>query len=105
MKLLRKTITAACLSLAYLLPISATFAAPSSGQPQSAVTHTDSRVSINTADAKTMALKLNGIGEAKAQRIVAWREVNGRFESVEQLLEVKGIGQTILDKNRDHISL
>jgi competence protein ComEA len=63
------------------------------------------RVSINSADAATLAEHLVGIGPAKADAIVAWRNENGRFSSVEQLLEIKGIGQAILDKNKTRISL
>lgn len=63
------------------------------------------RVSINSADAATLAANLDGIGEAKAQRIIAWRETNGHFETAEQLLEVKGIGKATLQKNLDRIAL
>lgn len=57
-------------------------------------------VNINTADVETLA-QLQGIGEKKAQAIVAWREENGDFVSVEQLVEVSGIGAATLEANRD----
>ena len=60
-------------------------------------------VDINTADAATLAAVLDGVGDAKAQAIVAWREENGPFETVDQLAEVKGIGLKTLEKNRDRI--
>lgn len=62
-------------------------------------------VNINTADAETLALGLNGVGEARAQAIVKWREQHGAFASVEQLLEIKGVGEKLLEKNRDLIVL
>lgn len=65
----------------------------------------EQRVSLNTADAQTLAAKLDGIGQTKAKRIVAWREANGRFESAEQLLQVKGIGEVTLKKNLNRITL
>lgn len=65
----------------------------------------EQRVSLNTADAQTLAAKLDGIGQTKAERIVAWREANGRFESAEQLLQVKGIGEVTLKKNLNRITL
>ena len=61
------------------------------------------KVDINSADAATLALALDGIGMAKAQEIVAYRELNGDFESVEDLADVKGIGDATIAKNRDKI--
>ncbi|WP_444897936.1 ComEA family DNA-binding protein [Microbulbifer sp. EKSA008] len=62
-------------------------------------------VNVNSASAVELAERLNGIGEARAQLIVEYREVHGPFTSVEQLLNVKGIGAATLDKNRDLIRL
>ena len=60
-------------------------------------------VNINTADAQTLASELTGIGESRAQAIVAYRQQHGPFKKVDDLLQVKGIGTAILDKNRDQI--
>ena len=60
-------------------------------------------VDINTADAETLARMLQGIGMVKAQDIVAYRETYGDFKSVEELLEVKGIGPATLERNRHRI--
>jgi len=62
-------------------------------------------VNINEASAVTIAENLSGIGEAKARAIVAYRNSNGRFTSVEDLTKVKGIGPKLLEKNRTLISL
>lgn len=67
--------------------------------------HTEQRVNLNSADARTLATLLDGIGLTKAERIVAWRKANGRFIKAEQLLEVKGIGEATLKKNLSRISL
>ncbi|WP_448097068.1 ComEA family DNA-binding protein [Luteibacter yeojuensis] len=64
-----------------------------------------SPVNINTADAPTLAQSLDGVGLAKAQAIVAWREANGAFESADQLAEVKGIGASLVERNRDAIQV
>lgn len=61
------------------------------------------KVDINTADAATLALALDGVGLAKAQEIVAYRELNGEFKSIEDLALVKGIGEATIAKNRDRI--
>lgn len=72
---------------------------------QAGATEAVTTVNINTADAATLANALTGIGESKAQAIVAWREANGSFDSLDQLTEVKGIGQATVDKNRHKLSL
>ncbi|MEX1826630.1 ComEA family DNA-binding protein [Luteibacter sp. CQ10] len=62
-------------------------------------------VNVNSADASTLAQSLDGVGLAKAKAIVAWREANGAFESADQLTDVKGIGPSLIDRNRDAILL
>ncbi|MFB6357088.1 MAG: ComEA family DNA-binding protein, partial [bacterium] len=48
---------------------------------------------------------LDGVGEATAKKIIAYRQNNGSFKTVGQLVEVHGIGDATLDKNRDKISV
>ena len=62
-------------------------------------------VNINTADASALAKALNGIGPAKAKAIVAYRDKNGPFKTVDQLSMVEGITQKLIDKNRADIKL
>ncbi|QJI44968.1 helix-hairpin-helix domain-containing protein [Pseudomonas sp. ADAK2] len=63
------------------------------------------KIDLNGADAPTLQRELAGVGEAKAKAIVAYRETNGPFASVDELLEVKGIGKAILDRNRDKLEV
>ncbi|KPW24159.1 Competence protein ComEA helix-hairpin-helix repeat region [Pseudomonas cannabina pv. alisalensis] len=63
------------------------------------------RVNLNTADALTLQKELAGIGKNKADAIVAYRESNGEFTSVDELIEVKGIGKAILERNRDKLAI
>jgi competence protein ComEA len=63
------------------------------------------QVNINTADAQTLAANLKGVGETRALEIVRYREAYGPFASAEELTEVKGIGKSTLDMNRDVITL
>lgn len=61
-------------------------------------------VSINTADVAELTT-LSGIGEATAAAIVAHREANGPFATVDQLTDVKGIGPAKLEALRDQVGL
>ena len=60
-------------------------------------------VNINTAGVDELD-SLPGIGPVLAQRIIDWRTANGPFTSLEDLLQVSGIGQTTLDGLRDRIT-
>ena len=62
-------------------------------------------VNVNTADASMIAKELDGIGPAKAQAIVEYRQKNGPFRAAEDLLKVDGIGQKVLEQNRGNIRL
>ena len=61
-------------------------------------------IDINTADAQTLATGLTGVGDTKARAIVAYRDQNGPFKSPDDLKQVKGIGDRILELNRGNIS-
>jgi competence protein ComEA len=58
-------------------------------------------VDINTADASTLARELNGVGPARAQAIVAYRNEHGPFKSVDDLRLVKNMPQKVIDNNRE----
>jgi competence protein ComEA len=60
-------------------------------------------VDVNSADAPTIARELDGVGSARARAIVEYRQEFGRFASADDLLNVAGIGQQILEANRDNI--
>lgn|SRR5690606_39176121 len=62
-------------------------------------------VSINTATAKELSKNLKGIGKAKAEAIVAYRDANGEFKKIEDLLKVDGIGKKVLENNKERIRL
>ncbi|MEX9610842.1 ComEA family DNA-binding protein [Providencia manganoxydans] len=71
------------------------------------VTHSSStdQVNINQASAEELAKKLSGIGIQKAKAIVEYRDKYGAFSSLENILEVKGIGPSFLEKNRSKLTL
>ena len=61
------------------------------------------QVNINKADAATLSAELVGVGEKKAEAIVAYREANGPYKSIGDLTNVKGIGGSTLMKNAENI--
>jgi competence protein ComEA len=61
-------------------------------------------ISINRASDKELE-ELPGIGPALSARIIAWREANGGFKSIEDLLKVSGIGENLLSGIKDSVTL
>ncbi len=59
---------------------------------------------LNTASERALQ-KISGIGEAAARAIVEYRELHGGFGSVDELLNVHGIGQATLEKIRPYLSV
>ena len=61
-------------------------------------------VNVNTADAKSLAKELDGVGEVVAAEIIKERTANGPYKSAEDLAKrVKGFGDKTLEKNRANI--
>ena len=61
-------------------------------------------ININTAGAEEL-IKLNGIGKVKSEAIIAYRENNGFFKSIEEIMNVKGIGEATYSKIKDYITI
>ena len=64
----------------------------------------DRPININTADSETLQL-LPGIGEKRAEDIIAYREENGPFRIPEELADVSGIGEATLAGLIDYITV
>ena len=60
-------------------------------------------VDVNSADAKTLARELQGVGMAKAEAIVSYREKNGPFKTADDLAKVKGLGKKLIDQNKANL--
>lgn len=87
---------------------------PSQEQPETAATavpgenpanpyRADEGININLADADLIAESLQGIGTVRAEAIIRYREENGEFRSLEELGEVRGVGEQTLMRNSERI--
>lgn len=61
-------------------------------------------VDINTADAPALAEAINGVGLKRAEAIVEYRNQNGPFKSVDDLVQVQGVGAKTLEKSRERLT-
>jgi competence protein ComEA len=62
-------------------------------------------VNVNSASADEIAESLKGVGLSKATAIVNYRDQNGLFKHIDELVNVKGIGIRTVDINREYIQL
>ena len=68
------------------------------------VEESDGRIDINTADAMQL-VTIPGIGETRAAAILAYREKNGPFAKVEDIMQVSGIKSALFEKMKDYITI
>lgn len=64
----------------------------------------DGKVNINTANSEELQT-LNGVGPSTAQKIIDFREQNGKFQNIEDLMNVSGIGQKTYEKLKTYITV
>ena len=72
-------------------------------QPES-LAKDDGKVNLNTATKEELQT-LPGIGEAKAQSIVAWREEHGSFTQIEDIMKIEGIKEGVFSKIKDSVKV
>jgi len=80
---------------------------PAQQAPQrlsSSVNTPGDKISLNQASLQQLQM-LNGVGEKKAQAIMEYRQKNGGFKSVDELMNIKGIGPKLLEKNKARLML
>lgn len=87
-----------------VVPVIGEAGAGGTGQAGGVAPVGDGRVNLNTATSADLDT-LPRIGPAMAQRIIEWREQNGRFTSVDDLLAVPGIGDKMLEALRDLVTV
>lgn len=64
----------------------------------------DSKISINDADEENLT-KISGIGSSKAKSIIEYRKQNGNFKTIEDIMNVSGIGKSLFEKIKDYITV
>lgn len=102
---IRTLLLTAALGAACLAPSAYAEPPADMAQTKPAVVTQSTKINLNTANAQTLADGLNGIGLKKAQAIVTFREQHGPFKTVDDLVNVPGIGEATVAKNREQISI
>lgn len=97
----KKSLIVSCFAVLCLFAAVQTVAA--SPQAQGKVQQV-AKININTADISQLQ-KLPGIGPSTAERIVEYRKENGPFKRIEELMNVRGIGQKKFDRIKDQITV
>lgn len=97
-------VKAACLTAVVLVAAGSLMAERGAAAPQAAAASAAKQIDINQANEQELA-EIPGIGSAMAKRIADFRQENGPFRRVEDLLKVKGIGEKSLEKLRPHVKI
>ena len=90
-----------------VIVLACAFTAPSAAAPPAApkAEAAEARpIDLNTADSAALE-SVPGIGKSLSQRIVAFREKNGPFQSVDDLLKVQGVGEKSIQKLRPYLTV
>jgi competence protein ComEA len=64
----------------------------------------DAKINLNEAS-KGELMKLDGVGAAAAQKIIAYREAHGPFKRIHDLEKVEGVGKAVLEKNAGRLTV
>lgn len=83
------------------IPMDAFSTVPSESGPEA---DNIGKIDLNTATLQQLQL-LPGIGPTMAQRILDYREIQGKFESIEQITNISGIGEKTFEKLKDYITV
>ncbi|MBW1214004.1 helix-hairpin-helix domain-containing protein [Pantoea allii] len=88
----------------YQMPLSAAETPSETQAAQVSLPHQE-QVSINDATAEQLSSVMNGVGLKKAQSIVSYREEYGPFTAIDQLKDVPGFGNALVERNASRLKL
>lgn len=80
------------------------YAADATSSAPTSSTSVTTKVNINTADATAIAGKVKGLGEKRAEAVVAYRNEHGAYKSFDDLAQVKGIGESFVKTHMDALN-
>ena len=66
--------------------------------------NSSSKVRLNSANIEQL-MQLNGVGKKKAEAIIEYRNKNGKFNSVDDFMKIKGVGPALFNKNKEKLAL
>ena len=98
------SIQTSVLSTQIATPATQDTAAPSSTSTPASTSHSSGKININTADLYEL-MRLDGIGETYAQRIIDYRNANGPFTDISDIKNVSGIGEKRFEAIKDFITV
>ena len=105
MKGLRSILVLAVIVLVFAFSTSLAFAqAASKADAAKSAEQVSGKININKATSGQL-MEIKGIGESYAKRIVDYREKNGPFKKIEDIMEVQGIGTKIFESIKDRITI
>ena len=105
MRGLRGIFVLAIVVLVFSLSASSAFAqAASKADTGKSAEQVSGKININKATSEQL-MEIKGIGESYAKRIVEYREKNGPFKKIEDIMQVQGIGTKIFESIKDKIAL
>lgn len=101
---MKKVTAVALILLAFAIAMPTTFTMAAGQQDNTSSQTIAAKININSAN-QTELQKVPGIGPVTASKIKAYRDANGAFTQIDQLLKVKGIGNATLEKMKPYITI
>lgn len=74
-------------------------------KPEVKIERTGGKVNLNTAKREELIEGIPGVGEKIAGRIISYRETYGGFKNIEEIMNIKGVGEKLFEKIKDYIAV
>lgn len=103
-EIMKARFIAPVLTFCVALPLYAANTTPTPVAQAPTQTTVKQKINLNTADISALTGSVKGIGKKRAEAIIAYRDSHQGFKAIEELAEVKGIGQHFILANREKLS-